>query len=53
MTKIGKVLSAVFGLPETGVVDRNTWNDIYRAYAGIVESTLSVTKLSLFTPEQF
>lgn len=34
-----KSFQRVFGLPETGVVDRNTWNDIYRAYAGIVEST--------------
>ncbi len=28
----------VFGLPATGVVNRQTWNDIYRAYAGIVEN---------------
>lgn len=28
----------VFGLPQTGVVDRNTWNDIYDAYAGIADS---------------
>ncbi len=28
----------LFGLPQTGVVDERTWDDIYRAYAGIVES---------------
>ncbi len=28
----------VFGLPQTGVVDRATRNDIFRAYQGIVES---------------
>ncbi len=27
-----------FGLAQTGVVDETTWNDIYAAYAGIVES---------------
>ena len=28
----------VYGLPQTGIVDEATWNDIYRAYAGIVAS---------------
>lgn len=28
----------VYGLRETGIVDEETWNDLYRAYAGIVES---------------
>lgn len=28
----------VYGLPETGIVDETTWNDIYRAYAGIQAS---------------
>ncbi|MDO5560335.1 MAG: peptidoglycan-binding protein [Oscillospiraceae bacterium] len=28
----------VYGLPATGIVDEQTWSDIYRAYAGIVES---------------
>ncbi|MBR2912342.1 MAG: peptidoglycan-binding protein [Oscillospiraceae bacterium] len=28
----------VFGLPQTGIVDETTWNDLYRAYLGIVES---------------
>ena len=28
----------VFGLPQTGIADRATWNDMYRAYAGILES---------------
>lgn len=33
-----KSFQRVFGLPQTGVVDRLTWNDMYRAYQGIVES---------------
>lgn len=33
-----KSFQQTFGLPETGIVDLNTWNDLYRAYAGIVES---------------
>ncbi len=33
-----KSFQCVFGLPQTGVVDRATWNDMYRAYQGIVES---------------
>lgn len=33
-----KSFQSVFGLPQTGVVDRQTWNDLYRAYAGIVEN---------------
>jgi peptidoglycan hydrolase-like protein with peptidoglycan-binding domain len=33
-----KSFQRVFGLPQTGVVDRNTWNDLYRAYQGIVET---------------
>ena len=28
----------VYGLPETGIVDERTWNELYRAYAGIVAS---------------
>ncbi len=27
-----------YGLPQTGIADRRTWNDIYRAYAGILAS---------------
>jgi peptidoglycan hydrolase-like protein with peptidoglycan-binding domain len=27
-----------FGLPQTGVVNRETWDDLYDAYAGIVEN---------------
>lgn len=27
-----------YGLPETGVIDRRTWNDLFDAYAGIVEN---------------
>ncbi len=33
-----KSFQRVFGLPQTGIVDRATWNDINRAYLGIVES---------------
>lgn len=33
-----KSFQRVFGLPQTGVVDRATWNDINRAYLGIVDS---------------
>ncbi|MCD7891120.1 MAG: peptidoglycan-binding protein [Ruminococcus sp.] len=33
-----KSFQRVFGLSQTGVVDRATWNDMYRVYQGIVES---------------
>jgi peptidoglycan hydrolase-like protein with peptidoglycan-binding domain len=33
-----KSFQRVFGLPQTGIVDRATKNDIFRAYQGIVES---------------
>lgn len=33
-----KSFQRVYGLPQTGIADRATWNDLYRAYAGIVES---------------
>lgn len=33
-----KSFQRVFGLPQTGEVDRATRNDLYRAYQGIVES---------------
>ncbi len=33
-----KSFQRVFGLPETGFVNRSVWLDIYRAYLGIVES---------------
>ena len=33
-----KSFQRVFGLPQTGVLDRATRNDIFRAYQGIVES---------------
>ncbi|MBE6826964.1 MAG: spore cortex-lytic protein [Ruminococcus sp.] len=28
----------VYGLPQTGIVDQTTWEDLYRAYKGIEES---------------
>ncbi len=33
-----KSFQQVFGLPQTGVVDRQTWYSMFDAYAGIVES---------------
>ncbi len=33
-----KSFQRVFGLEQTGIVDRRTWNDLYRAYQGIVEA---------------
>ena len=33
-----KSFQETYGLPITGIADRDTWNDLYRAYAGIVES---------------
>ena len=33
-----KSFQRVYGLEPTGVVDRQTWQDLYRAYAGIVEN---------------
>lgn len=33
-----KSFQQVYGLPVTGIIDRATWNDIYRAYAGIVQN---------------
>ncbi len=36
----------VFGLPQTGIVDEATWQDLYRAYLGIVESTPEDTTLA-------
>lgn len=39
----------VFGLPQTGVVDRRTWNDLYDAYDGIVLSVPpESTEVALF-----
>ncbi|MBE6839324.1 MAG: spore cortex-lytic protein [Ruminococcus sp.] len=33
-----KAFQKLFGLEPTGIVDEDTWNEIYRAYAGIIES---------------
>ena len=33
-----KSFQQVYGLPQTGIVDRQTWDDLYRAYSGIVEN---------------
>lgn len=33
-----KSFQRTFGLPETGIVDRATWYDMYRAYIGIIQS---------------
>lgn len=37
-----KSFQQVYGLPQTGVVDRQTWEDIYRAYDGINQSVTNV-----------
>lgn len=36
-----KSFQKVYGLPQTGIVDRQTWIDIYRAYDGILDSVPS------------
>lgn len=33
-----RAFQETFGLPQTGIIDRRTWNDLYRAYLGIAES---------------
>ena len=33
-----RAFQQIFGLPETGVLDAATWEDLYRAYKGIVDS---------------
>lgn len=45
-----KSFQRTFGLPDTGVVDRTTWYDLYRAYMGIIES-LSVPSNNEITEE--
>ncbi len=40
-----KSFQRVFGLPQTGIADRATWNDLYRAYEGI-----AVTVKPQYTP---
>ena len=34
-----KAFQRNYGLPETGIIDERTWNDMYNVYRGIVEST--------------
>lgn len=33
-----KAFQEIYGLPVTGIIDKQTWDDFYRAYAGIVEN---------------
>ncbi len=33
-----KAFQRIYGLPQTGIVDKTTWEELYRAYAGIAES---------------
>lgn len=40
-----------YGLPQTGIADRRTWNDIYRAYAGILTSNPPQTCARLYPNE--
>lgn len=42
-----KSFQRVFGLPQTGIVDRATWNDMYRAYQGILESVPADNSVSV------
>lgn len=37
-----------FGLPPTGITDRQTWNDLYAAYLGILESQPNDTCVQLY-----
>lgn len=37
-----------FGLPQTGITDRQTWNDLYAAYLGILESQPTDTCAQLY-----
>ena len=37
-TEAVQAFQRVFGLPQTGIADRRTWNDLYAAYSGILES---------------
>jgi peptidoglycan hydrolase-like protein with peptidoglycan-binding domain len=41
-----KSFQKTYGLPETGVVDRATWYDLYRAYMGIIDSLPEPTEES-------
>ncbi len=34
-----RAFQQTYGLPQTGVVDFNTWRDLYRAYRGIIENS--------------
>lgn len=46
-----KSFQQVFGLPQTGIVERNTWRAMYDAYAGIVDSVpldTSVNDVALY-----
>lgn len=40
-----------YGLPQSGIADRRTWNDIYRAYLGILESEPPNACVRLFPNE--
>ena len=37
-----------FGLPQTGIADRQTWNDMYAAYAGILASEIPSDCVKLY-----
>lgn len=37
-----------FGLPQTGITDRRTWNDMYAAYAGILASEQETVCVRLY-----
>ena len=41
----------VYGLPQTGIADRRTWNDLYAAYAGILASQPATDCVRLYPNE--
>lgn len=43
-----KSFQQTYGLPQTGIMDRRTWNDLYAAYAGILESQPSEACVRLY-----
>ena len=47
-----KSFQTLFSLPVTGIINEATWNEIYRAYAGIVESVpINLTDIVALYPE--
>jgi peptidoglycan hydrolase-like protein with peptidoglycan-binding domain len=36
--RVLKAFQGIYGLPQTGIADEETWNEIYRAYRGIADN---------------